>query len=630
MKKMILPTMALLLAVIFVLIPWKKVEEWIRRKCGRCPDLNRLLTRLLFLASPLASYYIVWVYSGYTSSGFVSRLLGIWGFCNLILYGSLLWLFYLLCNRAKYAAMMLTIASSVLGLANYFVMSFRGTPILIADFMSLGTAADVASGYHYVLNVASAKALMYTAAFCIMLVSLKSYRWLGWKKRIVVLIGFVCIFCGLNAQFFSGKYFKTNKIKLSVWNPEWNYNKLGALLSLTISYSYYHVEKPDDYSVKKIEALADEFVSDKAETSEGQIQPNVIAIMNETFADMEAIGRVETSEEILPFFNSLTENTVRGGLYVSIRGSMTANSEFEFLTGCSMAFFPFRSIPYNNYIKSELPSLTTTLKDQGYGGNIALHPGEKNSWSRDRVYPMLGFEKHVAKEAFEDTTLVHNYVSDEAGYEYLENAYEEYRKDSEKPFYFFNVTIQNHAGYEVKDGLVEAKITLENKEEWSEEMEQYINLLKISDDAFKELIGYFSKVEEPTVIVMFGDHQPKFLPADGASYGTAPIERYRVPYLIWANYDIEEETKDMSVNYLSSYLLKTVKAQMTGYDKYLLNLQKEIPIFTANGYMGADGVIYELNDESSPYKPLVDQYRMVQWNNIFDAEHRLDEFFYLQ
>ena len=39
--------------------------------------------------------------------------------------------------------------------------------------------------------------------------------------------------------------------------------------------------------------------------------------------------------------------------------------------------------------------------------------------------------------------------------------------------------------------------------------ETYLSLARESDSAFKELLEYFEKVDEPTMIVMFGDHWPK-------------------------------------------------------------------------------------------------------------------------
>ena len=40
------------------------------------------------------------------------------------------------------------------------------------------------------------------------------------------------------------------------------------------------------------------------------------------------------------------------------------------------------------------------------------------------------------------------------------------------------------------------------------ETEQYLSIMHASDEALRELITYFETVEEPTLIVFFGDHQP--------------------------------------------------------------------------------------------------------------------------
>ena len=160
---------------------------------------------------------------------------------------------------------------------------------------------------------------------------------------------------------------------------------------------------------------------------------------------------------------------------------------------------------------------------------------------------------------------------------------------------------------------------------------------KRSDDAFKTLVNYFKKVDEPTLIVMFGDHQP---PITTDFYDTqfgksvndlTPEEKtnyYSTPYVIWANYDIEEAELDMSANYLSSYVANLAGLQLTGYNKYLLDLQKTIPVISAACYTDKDGNVYDL-DEKSKYSDLIEEYQIVQYNQLFDIKNRHDEFFFL-
>ena len=173
--------------------------------------------------------------------------------------------------------------------------------------------------------------------------------------------------------------------------------------------------------------------------------------------------------------------------------------------------------------------------------------------------------------------LVRNYISDEADFRQIIADYKASRKESDSPFYLFNVTMQNHGGYNGKRGLVEPKITIKDSSLNDPEAEQYINLAKMSDDAFKMLVEYFKKVDEPTLIVMFGDHQPPIMNLFYSSQFGKDVEDlspeeeanwYSTPYVIWAIYDIEETELDMSANYLSSYVMNLAGNKLTGYNKF--------------------------------------------------------------
>ena len=104
--------------------------------------------------------------------------------------------------------------------------------------------------------------------------------------------------------------------------------------------------------------------------------PNIIVVMNEAFSDLSVLGDFTTNEDYMPFLHKLQkgyENTITGNLTVSVCGGNTANSEFEFLTGHTMDFFPVGSIPYQQYIKGELPSIVNQLEKLGYL-TYGLHP----------------------------------------------------------------------------------------------------------------------------------------------------------------------------------------------------------------------------------------------------------------
>ena len=303
-----------------------------------------------------------------------------------------------------------------------------------------------------------------------------------------------------------GDLMKKHGITVSVWEPSRNYATNGSLLSFFLSYTYYVVEEPDNYSVSKVEQITASYTSDSVSGQNAEVRPNIIAIMNESYSDLNIDGKLETTEDYMPFVHNLSEDTVKGNLYVSVFAGNTANTEFEFLTGCSMAFLPYRAIPYNSYIKDTFPSLTHNLVADGYTGNEAIHLATKSSWSRDKIYPLLGFQKFIGAADIDQIAYIRNFASDQTDFDLLISEYESARKQTRDPFYVFTVTIQNHGGYSASQRLIDTPIQITSAEQKDEAAEQYINLIRTTDLAFENLVSYFKNVEEPTVIIMFGDH----------------------------------------------------------------------------------------------------------------------------
>lgn len=369
----------------------------------------------------------------------------------------------------------------------------------------------------------------------------------------------------------------------------------------------------------------------------GDTQPvNVIAIMNESFADLGTVGDFTTNQDYLPFWRSLTENTVKGYAYSSVFGGTTANSEFEFLTGNSTAFTPPGTVPYQMYVKEGSESLVAQMNALGYT-SIASHPYLSSGWNRPAVYADLGFSQSLFQEDFEGAEKYRNYITDQSNYEKLVQLYEE-KQDDEKLF-LFNVTMQNHSGYDVPWTTLPREVYLTGTMQGRHPtVDQYLSLIYQSDKAFEYLINYFSQVEEPTVVVMFGDHQPQVA---GSFYskmlGSSPDlatqqDKYKVPFLIWANYDIEEKDGiETSLNYISTLLCETANLPLTGYQQFLSELNETVPALNANGYMDRDGKWHErISTMSEEEQKALNEYQMLQYNELFESrDERLEDFFFL-
>ena len=523
------------------------------------------------------------------------------------------------------------IAAGLWGAANYFVSLFRGTPVLPWDFSALSTAADVAGSYRFVptwqMCLAGALAIGLVCVLSMKQVRTR-LRFAGWKGRLG------CLCAGLACLLF---LFPTSRlgelgVVTDVWDPAGSYRIGGCLATFLRNTEFLEVDKPSDTSPEGMDRLMSR-VSGPVGTADAPERPNVIAIMNESWADFEFFGNLELSESVVDYVGSL-DNAVFGHAYASVFGAGTSASEFEFLTGNSMAFLPSGSIPYQQYVLSPSYSLASLLKEQGYS-TLAFHPGTRTSWQRDRAYPLLGFDSFKCGDDMDvPQTMEHGYVSDQSDFEQI--IWELEHKKEGEPLFLFNVTIQNHGSYTVED--YPAEVTVTDEPGKYPMAEQYLTLANKSDQAFRTLIEYLSRLDEPTILVMFGDHQPsveqEFLDkAYGVTQGEMTMKqymgKYQVPFVVWANYPLPEEVPQVtSLNFLALYVLRCAGLEGTAWNDFLWDVQERLPAMTFVGYMDAGGHAYS-HLEQNEYTGLIEQYRQAQYNNLFGGEDRQENYFSL-
>lgn len=563
----------------------------------------------------------------------------------LLRFGVTAFLFYIvmgflfaLTGSMRFSGCFLCIFSIIFSLTNYFTTTFRGIPILASDLTIMGTAMNVVGNYKYSLDLTRTITLLGLIAWCILLFRVKRLRLPKGKKRISAILGSATIcFASFWIMIYTPVMTVTPMhVTVNTFRPIKSYRKNGCVLTFMRSIQLMMIHKPDGYSANAAEEIAAPY---RSETSSGNAKtPNVIAIMDEAFADLQAVGDFRTSEDVMPFYHSLTKNTVKGFSYVSVFGGQTANTEFEFLTGLSKAFVPASATPYQLYIKSLLPGLTTHLGNQDYQGMLAFHPFRANGYNRDHVYPNLGFSDFISLKDLDVSASdkIRNFVSDAADFQVIIDQYEQAKKKSNAPFYLFNVTMQNHSGYDQDFDNLDMPISIEEKCD-DPELKRYLNLIHHSDTALKSLIEYFSKQKDPTVIVFFGDHEPGLSNEVYSKILGKNVEKlsaeenmnlYKTPFLIWANYDIEEqENVNISMNYLSTLMLESTGMKLSPFNQFLLDIHKQIPVLTTNGYFGEDGSYYSLKDESSPYYESLRKYQILQYNDLFDKKKRIENFF---
>lgn len=542
---------------------------------------------------------------------------------------------YIISNRLKVAAIGISVIVVLFGMLCHYVFLFRGIPFLASDFSTASAAISVMGNYEYKATYQLFILVLVSLVWCVLIASMKNEKGFKWKIRVGAAIAYVIIMTmSINTLVHTKFLLDKMNVTLNTFQPQKSYGNNGAILTAIRSVQLIVVEKPEGYSVKASEEIAAQYPEKVVENA---VKPNVIVIMNEAFSDLQAINDFKTNKEVLPYFRGLKENVVRGEMYVSSYGGKTANTEFEFLTGCSQAFSPPSATPYQLFIKDKLPSLTWKLKADGYQGNIAMHPYSPMGYNRKKVYPLLGFDEFFSVEEFKEVKQIRNYVSDEAMYDRIIEEYESAKKTSEAPFYTFNVTMQNHTSYAKDFDNLPKDIEILDERFKNPEVERYLNLVHISDMQLERLITYFEAQEEPTIVVFFGDHQPK-LPdsfykellgkANDKLTDEELMEKYKTPFIIWANYDIDEkENIKTSTNYLSSLVLESCKMQTTRWGSFLAETAKEMPVINIIGHFGKDGKYYDNKDETSPYYESLNKYQILQYNDMFDKGKRIENFF---
>lgn len=573
---------------------------------------------LVLFLSPLTAFFLCqWVYGGallYAPGVVLANYL-----CFAALY------FPLCAITAKESAcsVFLHLAAGLWGAACYFVSLFRGSPVLPWDLTALGTATAVAGSYNLTPTPVMLLAIVVVAALAVILL-----RWVPGGsflprgraylyRGLLLAAGVLCILFAL-----SPKGIERLGVETDVWDPSGSYRTGGALAEFLCNMQFLSVEEPEGYSDQAAQDLLDQAQTGDDVTPQAVERPNVIAIMNESWADFSEFGNLSLTQSVSDYIDHL-DGAIRGHSYTSVFGAGTSASEFEFLTGYSMAFLPSGSIPYQQYVLTPTDSLASLFRDNGYR-TLAIHPGERTSWQRNRAYPLLGFDQFKCVDDFDVPleTAHGGYVSDACNYQQILWEFE--HKDPEERLFLFNVTIQNHGGYTDPDYPTQVQLT-DCPGEYPM-AEQYLTLVNESDRAFQVLVDYFSQQDEPTIILMFGDHPPAleqgFL---DKAYGVTQADmtmdqylaKYRTPYVIWANYPLTGQAPgDTSLNFLGQYLLEYAGMARTQWGNFLWSFQETLPAMTFVGYTDTTGHAYS-HLETNDYTSLINDYSIIQYRALF-------------
>ena len=534
-------------------------------------------------------------------------------------------LLILITLRPRISSHIVMIAVVIFSMVNYYVFQFRGSELAPSDIFSYQTAMNVVSEYHIAIELTMVYAGIIGVLWIFLSYALPPFRYRNAIRSRLITVGveaaIVCAFFILSADSRSFHWINTGSVRN------------GYLVNYVLELNEQFVRKPDHYSPQTADEVYEKYTGG-SETD--QRNPDIIVIMDESFADLGKLGDgLNTNVDIMPFYDSLTENTIKGYTLSSVFGGGTPNSEFEFLTGNTYSFLPYGSIAYQQYVNHDIYSIVGEMQDKGYH-TIGMHPYRASSWMRNTIYPYFNFDESYFLEDFPGEDLIRSYISDQEMFDFITSLYEDRAIAKNENLFMFGVTMQNHGGYDYEEADFVSDVKLEGYEGDYPEVEQYLTVIHKTDQAVENLIHYFEKVDRDVVIVFFGDHYPKLDPAffeevHGGQFTSLDEKmlQYEVPFFVWSNYDSAEEYVNLtSLNYLAQYMFDKCGMTLPPYVQYLQEISTSIPAINSMGYYSAkDGCFHTLEEAQGEEKEILSQYMQLQYNNLFDQENRNDDLF---
>jgi hypothetical protein len=348
-------------------------------------------------------------------------------------------------------------------------------------------------------------------------------------------------------------------------------------------------------------------------------KPHIIALQMEAYGDPGIIDQgIAFQNELFAPLQPYAGEIQRFNTLVSVLGGGTANTEYEFLTGYNMYFCPSGVTPFIRYVNQSKPSLAATLSALGYQ-TIAVHPHAGSFYSRDTAYPRLGFERFITQEEFDDPVYVGYYISDGSFGKKIIDVFEEEKGNG--PLFLFGISIQNHGPYIGQPGHRLNAVELSDGRALNgaqvEELEIYGANIIDSSVMLAGLIQYFSKTDEPVLLLVFGDHQAawswSFDPSGGPEQ---ELKRHSTESFFWANYPLRDNSKPLvSASELGCLTMLKAGLELPLYEKGIVLQFNEISAYNSSVYVGNDGSIHYID------RSRVEDFRMLQYDRMFGKNY---------
>jgi phosphoglycerol transferase MdoB-like AlkP superfamily enzyme len=513
---------------------------------------------------------------------------------------------------------------------------YLGDPLYPADFLYSRQIVQLMPllARERPLTAATMAAGLALAALCV------AALWRAWRRhgtpltcrsrvtRLAAVVPALAFFVSImDYQTFSWARDRLQIIPM-MWDQKENYNSNGFALAFALNVPMAKVGAPAGYGEKAVTAIA----APETRRSVPGEAPDIIMVMSESFWDPTRLPGVRIAPDPIPTVRTHSS----GKVFSPEFGGMTANVEFEALTGFSNAFLPYGSIPYQQYVRASLPSLAAFLGSEGYATR-AIHPFEGWFWNRETVYDALGFDRFMSVEKLPALAKRGPLVSDAA-------LTSEIIREADmivRPFFFFAVTLQNHGPYEPnRYDERRLKVRFPPDAAARESIRSFAEGMRDADDGLAVLLDWAARRQRPTVIAFFGDHLPPLgpvYPATGMLEGNVaprkgtPEEMAAVretPLVIWSNRTGVQSVGTVSPALLPYHVLTAAGISHPYYTGFLGRVREGYGVVERGLLIGTDGkATTDWSRADAEIDPLIRDYRMLQYDMLFGKRHGAQRFF---
>jgi phosphoglycerol transferase MdoB-like AlkP superfamily enzyme len=565
--------------------------------------MSLALTLFMFLMQPLPFSNVMYA---------VRRSMGLSLFLNwLPLFLAMLFLYF----AGTGAATSSTIVGAFglgMSFANRTKILLRNDPLMPWDFLLGGEVAGIAHsfGMGMILAVVGG-VLLYILVAIVFAFVIRSEK-INMKIRGAGVVACLILPFALNTPLYNSHEI-TQRLYVggNIWNQVNQFNSRGFVFSFINAFNTNRVMRPEGYDPANVLAHIAAADTSGRERLQGATHPHIIMIMGEAFSEISMLPHFDFTDfqDPLQYWRELKTQGVYGDIVVSVLGGGTAQTEFDVLTGLNSR--QFAGVPFAfRMITDEFESMASLLNSLGYRSEF-MHPGFGWFYNRQNVYRHLGFERLMFIDEFEGIPTRSGYISEYATITRLIEMFAEHRAaHPSAPYFNFTVTIQNHGPYVDKfrwDGFDEipnfhTDLPLQDAD--INALSNYFHGLKDADRELLRLTDYFNTLDEPVVLVYFGDHLPAFnmriydllLPDvyDPASFEDM-TRLFRLPFLIWMNdaalelYGIDhpaqlvdtDEELIFSASFLGAYVMEMLGlTELSPFWDFNTQLRRTFPVVT--------------------------------------------------